>query len=304
MIRRAVLLIFCSILTAGGPLSQPTAAQNQTVDTTVLAKHHYQNAVAAIAKSDWQTAKNELLQAVRLAPQNALVHYDLALAYSHTGQLKSAQTELNKALQIGLPAEQTKAAQELKQQFLSQAAESKNSGSGTRASASRQDQKGMQQPTLSEILDWLKDKLVTDVVDTSVPATYTGTLSYSIENIQGCRFTLVSSMHTIRVLGGLDTTHITKTEIDLSKSRSDVQVQHYRRSEGFKEPYEWEVLVYARDSPGFSVIQEDGVATTGKTFSDKIITFPDSNEDLATRAAKALTDAIEKCGGKRVKELY
>jgi tetratricopeptide (TPR) repeat protein len=106
-------------LTAGGPLSQPTTAQNQTFDTTALAKRHYQNAVAAIAKSDWQTAENELLQAEKLAPQNALVHYDLGLAYSHTGQAKSAQAELNKAIQLGLPVEQKQAALVLKQKLAS-----------------------------------------------------------------------------------------------------------------------------------------------------------------------------------------
>jgi hypothetical protein len=58
-----------------------------------------------------------LLQAENLTPQNALVHYDLALAYSHTGSPKSAQTELTKALQLGLPAEQNKAAEELGQKL-------------------------------------------------------------------------------------------------------------------------------------------------------------------------------------------
>jgi FKBP-type peptidyl-prolyl cis-trans isomerase len=102
----------------------------QSADNTGQAKQHYQNAVTAIGKSDWQIAKSELLQAEKLAPQNALVHYDLALAYSHTGQVKSAQVELNKALQLGLPAEQKQAAQQLKQRLASQAAESKNSSAG------------------------------------------------------------------------------------------------------------------------------------------------------------------------------
>ena len=92
-------------------------ASPQSGDSTAQAKQHYQNAVAAIGKSDWQTAKNELLQAEKLAPQNALVHYDLALAYSHTGQIKSAQVELTSALQLGLPAEQKQAAAELKRKL-------------------------------------------------------------------------------------------------------------------------------------------------------------------------------------------
>jgi hypothetical protein len=91
-----------------------SAALPQSPDNAAQAKQHYQSAVAAINKNDWQTAKSELLQAERLAPNNALVHYDLALAYSHTGQNKSALSELNKALQLGLPAEQKQAAEQLK----------------------------------------------------------------------------------------------------------------------------------------------------------------------------------------------
>lgn len=89
------------------------AAQSQSSAATVEAKKHYQNAVAAIAKNDWQTAKSELLQAEKLAPKNALVHYDLALAYSHTGSPKSARAEIDKALQLGLHAEQKQAAEQL-----------------------------------------------------------------------------------------------------------------------------------------------------------------------------------------------
>jgi hypothetical protein len=58
-------------------------------------------------------AKNELLKAEKLAPRNALVHYDLALAYSHTGQPQSAQLELNNALRLGLPATQKQAAEQM-----------------------------------------------------------------------------------------------------------------------------------------------------------------------------------------------
>jgi tetratricopeptide (TPR) repeat protein len=89
----------------------------QSADTPAQAKQHYQNAVAAINKNDWQTAKTELQQAEKLAPQNALVHYDLALAYSHTGSPISAQTELTKALQLGLPPEQKQAAEQLRQKL-------------------------------------------------------------------------------------------------------------------------------------------------------------------------------------------
>jgi tetratricopeptide (TPR) repeat protein len=105
-----------------------TLAQTPKADNTAEAKLHYQNAVAAISKKDWQTAKAELLQAEKLAPQNALMHYDLALAYSHTGAPKSAQAELNKALQLGLPAEQQRAAEQLKQTLAGQEVSAKKNG--------------------------------------------------------------------------------------------------------------------------------------------------------------------------------
>jgi hypothetical protein len=107
----------------------------QTSEATAQARQHYQNAVSAINKGDWQAAKNELLQAEKLAPHNALVHYDLALAYSHTGQVKSAQLELNKALQLGLPAEQKQAAQELNQKLASQGTVPKANGASNAMSS-------------------------------------------------------------------------------------------------------------------------------------------------------------------------
>jgi TIR domain-containing protein len=93
----------------------PDAVANS--DATTRAKQHYQNAVAAIAKNDWRSATGELLQAENLAPQNALVHYDVALVYSHTGQVKSALAEVNKAIELGLPKAQEQAAKDLKERL-------------------------------------------------------------------------------------------------------------------------------------------------------------------------------------------
>ena len=111
---RIRLVVSCMMLIINVPILW---ARPQAGGGTTAAKQHYQNAVAAIAKNDWVSAKAELLQAEKLAPQNALIHYDLALAYGHTGSPKSAQAELNKALQLGLPAEQKRAAEQLKNQL-------------------------------------------------------------------------------------------------------------------------------------------------------------------------------------------
>jgi Tetratricopeptide repeat len=93
------------------------SAASPTANNAVEAKSHYKKAEAAIANEDWKTAKSELIQASQLAPTNALVLYDLAIAYSHTGQTKSAILELEKALRLGLPATQQEAAKRLKTQL-------------------------------------------------------------------------------------------------------------------------------------------------------------------------------------------
>ena len=94
-----IVIVAASLVLTIGSFS----AIAQSSANTAEARKHYQNAVASIAKDDWQAALRELLLAEQLAPQNALVHYDLALAYSHTGRTKSAQAEVATALQLGLP---------------------------------------------------------------------------------------------------------------------------------------------------------------------------------------------------------
>jgi len=153
-IRSAVLVSSLTLLALSAILldSIPLAsAQSDT--TTVAAKQHYQNAVAAIAKSDWQTAKAELIQAERLAPKNALVHYDLALACSHTGSTKAAQSEINKALQLGLPAEQTQAAERMKSNL-------ENPALPSGAENSEQDPEEPDKPALRETLDYINSRFI------------------------------------------------------------------------------------------------------------------------------------------------
>jgi Flp pilus assembly protein TadD len=105
--------------TSASPSSDATPSPDAVAnsDATTRAKQHYQNAVAAIAKNDWRSATGELVQAENLAPQNALVHYDVALVYSHTGQVKSALAELDKAVELGLPKAQEQSAKDLKKRL-------------------------------------------------------------------------------------------------------------------------------------------------------------------------------------------
>jgi thioredoxin-like negative regulator of GroEL len=120
-----LFVLFASSLTAARSCqSQGSSISNHDIimeGEEEEAEQHYQNAVSAINKGDWATAKSELQQAGKLAPQNALVHYDLALAYSHTGSPRSAQAELDKALHLGLPADQKQAADKLRQKLVASA---------------------------------------------------------------------------------------------------------------------------------------------------------------------------------------
>jgi len=138
------------LLITGAPI---LSARPQAGDNTTEAKQHYQSAVAAISKSDWATAKAELLQAEKLAPQNALIHYDLGLAYAHTGQVRSAQAELNKGIQLGLPAEQQQAAVALKQKLASAP-----SGSGSKEKATPL-QHSPQDPSVHALNALIKNEL-------------------------------------------------------------------------------------------------------------------------------------------------
>lgn len=130
-------------------LSVLHAQAQQTTAATVSGKTHYNNAVAAIDKGDWVSAQKELLVAARLAPQNSLVHYDLALAYDHNGNSAVATEEASKALTLGLPIEQKLNAEKLIQKL-------KNSTSVARTPSS-QEASG---PSLEETTAWLHDKIV------------------------------------------------------------------------------------------------------------------------------------------------
>jgi len=169
-----------------------SAARAQSTDATAQEKQHAQNAAAAINRDDWQAAKNELVQAVKLAPSNAVLHYELALAYFHTGLPRSARVELDKALQLGLPADQSRAAQELKEQLNTAPSERKSAGSSS------------QGPSLDETLNFIQaklsgiGKLSYDSIATSNETNYTVTnrLSYEIYDVAAfpkeCRISINS----------------------------------------------------------------------------------------------------------------
>ena len=274
------------------------------------AKRHYQNAVTAIAKSDWQTAKNELLDAEKLAPENALVHYDLAVAYSHTGSPKSAQAELTKGLQLGLPAEQKHAAKQLKQQLASQT--NTTSGSNTKQASSYG-------ASVAEILEWVKYKVESESFSAETTAGDNGwravtQRSFRIEHIEGCHFTLVEKTSVESNMADNGVKDTTRYKIDLSQVKSEAKIELFKEQDAIqqtilavdletKDPDTPITTTTTRirtiQTPGFP----DSQVMDSKT--DWVsITFPSSDTNIAKRVGKALSDAIEKCAGKKVKELY
>jgi hypothetical protein len=139
--------------------------------------------------------------------------------------------------------------------------------------------------SVADTLDWLKDRLASDA-ETIVTVTDKGNemhflhFSSRMEDIAGCRFTLVQQ---VEVSGSPSAS--SKIPIDLSKLRS-VHVQQEPLLPDSRPNQLWEVVFYTGEASS----------------SSEVIRFFESS--IATRVAKALSDAIEKCGGKKAKELY
>lgn len=66
------------------------------------ARFHFKIALAALKQNDYLTAAKELEEAVKLAPQNALIHYNLAVVYGKQLRIEDAKNALNKAIELGL----------------------------------------------------------------------------------------------------------------------------------------------------------------------------------------------------------
>lgn len=199
--RRSLPLVAIMLLTSSLELlTVPSFAQTQTSpsltshaaqsnlnyqDSVVaIAKLHYENAVAAISNNDWKTAKSELLKAKQLAPSNALVHYDLALAYSHTGETHSAQLELNNALRLGLPPAQQEEAKELKSKWAA------NSAAVHSQKATQQNATTPDAVSLDETLEFIKSKINGSSISGDLAISDNlghGILTFSYEDIQFTR---------------------------------------------------------------------------------------------------------------------
>jgi FKBP-type peptidyl-prolyl cis-trans isomerase SlyD len=78
------------------------AAQQTDLDK---ARFHYRVGVKALENNDLQVARDEFQEAARLAPQNALIWFNVALVQSKLGATKEAREALDRATNLGLPKE-------------------------------------------------------------------------------------------------------------------------------------------------------------------------------------------------------
>jgi len=77
------------------------------------AKKHYRVGLVALENNDLSVAADEFRQASRLAPNNALIDYYLAVVFSKQGKPSDGLEILRKAITLGLPEKEAAAAEDL-----------------------------------------------------------------------------------------------------------------------------------------------------------------------------------------------
>lgn len=102
-----------------GRSDETTYQQDQRLPTVIQpsadedAQFHYKVALTALKNNDLDIAAKELEKAAQLAPSNALVQYYLAVVKSQNGRPAEALMNLKRAMNLGLPREQARAADDL-----------------------------------------------------------------------------------------------------------------------------------------------------------------------------------------------
>lgn len=119
-VRRAFRVSLCivasSVLLAASPQQKTTTQTRKTPQLTPEEKEaqkHYRVAQEALKSNDLATAADELKTASTLAPNNALILYNLAVVESKRNDPDSALEHLHKAMSLGLPVAQQDDAEQL-----------------------------------------------------------------------------------------------------------------------------------------------------------------------------------------------
>jgi hypothetical protein len=175
-------------------------------------------------------------------------------------------------------------------------------------------------PTTAEILDWLKDKVNSSSKierASTKPEVRNGRWvrfvrcsAHEIKRVTGCRLEVIDTQCNYYVgLGERQYVYYTKYAIDLSQLRSDVEV-HEVFAEGDFDQSTWGgVVAHFREPDTVIMGKHTYSAPDGQEGEEPQVPIRDYlidlvNKDLADKVGKALRDAILRCGGKPVKELY
>jgi len=77
------------------------------------AARHYKVGLVALENNDFRVAAEEFGEAVRLAPNNGLAHYNLAIVLSKQDRPQEALKSIEKAIDLGLPSREKDTAEDL-----------------------------------------------------------------------------------------------------------------------------------------------------------------------------------------------
>jgi tetratricopeptide (TPR) repeat protein len=77
------------------------------------AKKHYRVALEALKNNDLESAAEELYKAAELVPKNTLILYNLAVVQAKQGKVQKGLSNVERALELGLPEKEKEAAEEL-----------------------------------------------------------------------------------------------------------------------------------------------------------------------------------------------
>ena len=95
--RTVTLAILSAALLIGGGLA--ACSKTQTTESLLTDARQYQS------KGDYKSAVIQLKNALQKTPDNAEARFLLGSIYVSSGDMKSAEKELRKALSLGIPAE-------------------------------------------------------------------------------------------------------------------------------------------------------------------------------------------------------
>jgi hypothetical protein len=155
-----------------------------------------------------------------------------------------------------------------------------------------------QKPKLEEILSWLAAKVNAQTYATvtlqgeaqGIPATLIVNDETWVVDSEGCNVGVRHKYYTLHLQDGQvgNVSDETK-EFDLAKLSPDTRVEKHQ----FGSPVVW------TPDAGWVVIAASGDASGRSDLKLNIM-----DEALSSRVTKALGDAILRCGGKKIKELY